>query len=73
VPPRPEAFYFHNWHSDHFFRGAYSYASVNALSARKTLSKPTDGTLFFAGEAAETNGHDSTVHGAIVSGLKAAR
>jgi monoamine oxidase len=70
--PRPEAIYFHDWHADPFFRGAYSYVPVNALAARKALSKAVDDTLFFAGEATETNGHGSTVHGAIASGVRVA-
>jgi monoamine oxidase len=70
--PRPDEIYFHDWHSDPFFRGAYSYVPVNALSARKTLAEPVDGTLLFAGEATELNGHGGTVHGAIASGLRAA-
>jgi monoamine oxidase len=70
--PRPEAFYFHDWQADPFFRGAYSYTPANGLSAREILAKPVDGTLFFAGEATETKGHSGTVHGAIASGLRAA-
>jgi monoamine oxidase len=70
--PHPEAVYFHNWREDPFFRGAYSYVPVNALPAREVLARPVDGTLFFAGEAAELNGHGGTVHGAIASGVRAA-
>jgi monoamine oxidase len=70
--PRPAAIYFHNWHRDPFFRGAYSYTPVNTIQARDTLATPVDDTLFFAGEATETNGHSATVHGAIASGLRAA-
>ena len=72
-PPRPEAFYFHNWRTDPFFRGAYSYVPVHAMGARAAVAKPVEGTLFFAGEAAEVNGHGATVHGAIASGVRAAR
>ncbi len=72
-PPQPEAFYFHNWRTDPFFRGAYSYTPVGALPARAALATPVDGTLFFAGEATETNGHSGTVHGAIASGFRAAK
>jgi monoamine oxidase len=71
--PRPNAIYFHDWHSDPLFRGAYSYAGVNMLWARQTLAKPVEETLFFAGEATETKGHSGTVHGALASGLRAAR
>lgn len=70
--PRPEAIYFHDWRRDPFFRGAYSYTPVNAIGARDALAAPVEGTLFFAGEATETNGHSATVHGAIASGVRAA-
>ena len=64
--------YMHNWQSDPFSRGAYSYAGVGGAGAHQTLSRPAGSTLFFAGEA--TNGEQTgTVAGAIESGLKAAR
>lgn len=68
-----EAAYFHDWHSDPFARGAYSYVPAGGLKARETLATPVAGTLYFAGEATETNGHSATVHGAIASGRRAAR
>ncbi len=71
--PKPEAAYFHDWRSDPFFRGAYSYAAVGGIAARNALSAPVEGTLFFAGEATERNGHSATVHGAIATGIRAAR
>lgn len=71
--PEPRSVHFHDWQADPFFRGAYSYVPVNALSARETLSRPVDNTLFFAGEAAETTGNASMVHGAIATGINAAR
>lgn len=70
--PRPQAAYFHDWHADPFFRGAYSYVPVNALPARQFLTRSVDGTLFFAGEATDTTGHGGTVHGAIASGIRVA-
>lgn len=69
--PRPEAVFFHDWHSDPLFRGAYSYAPAGGLAARETLAQPLDNTLFFAGEATELEGHSATVHGAIASGVRA--
>jgi uncharacterized protein with NAD-binding domain and iron-sulfur cluster len=36
------------------------------------LASPVANTLFFAGEAAEVEGHSGTVHGAIRSGRRAA-
>jgi monoamine oxidase len=70
--PRPQAAYFHDWHGDPFFRGAYSYVPVKALSARRALNRSVAGTLFFAGEATDTTGAGGTVHGAIASGERAA-
>lgn len=70
--PAPEAVYYHDWQADPFFRGAYSYAPIGGQAARRALAKPEEDTLFFPGEAANTEWHASTVHGAIASGLKAA-
>ena len=62
----------HNWHTDPFARGAYSYVPVNGLQAQLSLCRPLDGTLFFAGEATCVDGHVGTVHGAMASGKRAA-
>ena len=69
----PEAVYFHDWEKDPFARGAYSYVPAGAMAARETLARPVKDTLYFSGEATETNGHSATVHGAIASGIRAAR
>jgi len=68
-----EAEYFHDWQTDPFSRGAYSYGKVGADGAHETLASPVENTLFFAGEATDTSGHNGTVHGAIASGVRAAR
>jgi monoamine oxidase len=62
----------HDWQSDPFARGAYSYAPAGALDASARLTAPVEGTLFFAGEHTDTEGHWGTVHGALASGLRAA-
>lgn len=67
-----EEAYFHDWQSDPFSRGAYSYGKVGANRAQELLAHPVDNTLFFAGEAVDTTGHNGTVHGAIASGYRAA-
>jgi monoamine oxidase len=69
----PLAVHFHDWQRDSRFRGVYSYAPTGALGARKILTTPVKGTLFFAGEATDADGHSSTVHDAMVSGKRAAR
>jgi monoamine oxidase len=63
----------HNWLADPFARGAYSYAGVGGSEAGTELAVPIDGTLFFAGEATESDGQNGTVHGAIASGRRAAK
>jgi monoamine oxidase len=64
--------YFHDWQSDSFSQGAYSYAKVGADQAPKALGAPVENTLFFAGEATDGNGLNGTVHAAIASGRRAA-
>jgi monoamine oxidase len=67
-----EEFYTHNWQIDPFSAGAYSYIPVAGVDAQAELAQPVEDTLFFAGEAT-SQGHQGTVHGAIASGLRAAR
>lgn len=68
-----ESSHTHNWTSDPFSRGAYSYLPAGGLNAQNELSRAEAGTLFFAGEATNTEGHSGTVHGAIASGIRAAK
>lgn len=68
-----EAAYVHEWDADPFARGAYSYVPAGAMGAREELARPLEETLYFAGEASETNGHGATVHGAIATGRRAAK
>jgi monoamine oxidase len=63
----------HDWQADPFARGAYSYVPVGNLDARRVLATPVEGTLFFAGEATNFEGHSGTVHGAIATGRRAAQ
>ena len=67
------AAYFHDWDSDRFSRGAYSYVKAGGEGCQQTLGSPVSNTLFFAGEATDTTGHNGTVHGAIASGNRAAQ
>ncbi|HEY7637197.1 MAG TPA: NAD(P)/FAD-dependent oxidoreductase [Gemmatimonadales bacterium] len=67
-----ETFY-HDWIEDPFSRGAYSYVAVGGMGAEARLAEPVGGTLFFAGEATQSDGNLGTVHGAIASGHRAAR
>ena len=62
----------HDWRADPFSRGAYSYIGVGGNGAPRALTRPVEGTLFFAGEA--TNAEEiGTVAGALSSGRRAAR
>jgi monoamine oxidase len=54
-------------------RGAYSYVTVGGERARAQLAAAVDGTLFFAGEAASSDGQSGTVNGAMHTGIRAAR
>jgi monoamine oxidase len=63
----------HDWLADPFARGAYSYAGVGGSEAGDELAVPIDETIFFAGEATESDGQNGTVHGAIASGGRAAK
>ncbi|HEY2235604.1 MAG TPA: FAD-dependent oxidoreductase, partial [Candidatus Angelobacter sp.] len=77
--PQPElrqqitASFVHDWQADPFSRGAYSYTAVGGIDAAQALAAPVDGTLFFAGEATNVKGYTGTVHGAIATGLRAAK
>lgn len=63
----------HNWQRDPLARGAYSWVPAGAVDASARMAEPVGNTLFFAGEHTDTTGHWGTVHGALRSGLRAAR
>jgi monoamine oxidase len=65
--------YTHDWQADPFSRGGYSYAAVGGIDAARALGAPVAETLYFAGEATDSDGRNGTVHGAIASGERAAR
>jgi monoamine oxidase len=67
------AAYVHDWQADPLARGGYSYVKVNGSGARAALAEPVADTLFFAGEATDTQGESGTVGGALRSGRRAAR
>jgi monoamine oxidase len=67
------AFHMHNWQQDPFSRGAYSYVGVGGDGARQALQAPLADTLYFAGEATDTQDEAGTVAGALQSGIAAAR
>jgi monoamine oxidase len=77
--PRPtleaslQGCYVHDWQSDPYAHGSYSYVAVDGENAQSELAASVDDTLFFAGEATNTEGHHGEVHGAIATGVRAAR
>jgi monoamine oxidase len=72
VEPLVDSTHMHDWQSDRFSRGAYSYAGVGGQKAHSLLAQPIGATLFFAGEA--TSGDETgTVSGAVATGKRAAK
>jgi monoamine oxidase len=61
-----------DWQTDPFTLGAYSYVPVNSITAPMALAEPVANTLFFAGEATNSDGDSGTIHGAIATGYRAA-
>ncbi|PYH30891.1 putative lysine-specific histone demethylase Aof2 [Aspergillus neoniger CBS 115656] len=59
------------WGTDKFTRGSYSYVAAQALPGDYDLMAKPIGNLHFAGEAT-CGTHPATVHGAYLSGLRAA-
>ena len=64
--------HYHDWTDDPFALGVYSYGGVGAGAARLLLTKPVADTLFLSGEALAPAGRIATVHGALMSGTRAA-
>lgn len=70
--PTPSSWLRTRWLSDPFAYGSYSYRAVNATSDdHDRLAEPVAGRLFFAGEATSRQ-YSATVHGAYLSGVRAA-
>ena len=70
--PAPIDYQITRWAADRYSYGSYSFDPVGSSPAsRAALAKPEGKTLFFAGEATNT-AYSSTVHGAYLSGLRAA-
>ena len=63
---------FVDWQADPYAQMAYSYVPVNGQGLRAQLAQPIEQVLFFAGEATHPT-RAATVHGALESGIRAAR
>lgn len=71
--PDPEGWAITRWMSDPFAYGSYSHIPPAASGADyDQLSRPVSGRLFFAGEATHRV-YPGTVHGAYLSGMRAAK
>jgi monoamine oxidase len=66
------SWHMHNWHSDDYARGAYSYVQAGALDAPEKMRIPVEDTVYFAGEHTDVTGHWGTVHAALAAGAHAA-
>src|SRR5258706_475048 len=66
------AAYAQDWMQDPHARGGYSYVLVGGEGAREELAAPLDDTIFFAGEATESE-EAGTVASALRSRIRAAR
>ncbi|WIE58064.1 NAD(P)/FAD-dependent oxidoreductase [Curtobacterium sp. MCLR17_031] len=69
--PQPEAFRITRWAEDPFSRGSYSYLHVGASPDDHDLLGTPSGRVQLAGEATWSD-DPATVHGALLSGLRAA-
>ena len=71
--PEPTSCRTTEWSRDPFARGSYSYPAVGvSRSVRQVLQEPLAGRVFLAGEATDPD-YAATVHGAYLSGRRAAR
>ncbi|PYI12350.1 hypothetical protein BO78DRAFT_300845 [Aspergillus sclerotiicarbonarius CBS 121057] len=71
VVPDPLETIITRWGTDKFTRGSYSYVAAQSLPGDYDLMAKPIGNLHFAGEAT-CGTHPATVHGAYLSGLRAA-
>ncbi len=69
--PNPSGLIRTKWHNDPFSFGSYSTMPVGTKAADRDILAQRVKNLFFAGEATSKN-YPATVHGAFLSGIKAA-
>jgi monoamine oxidase len=67
------SYHYHNWISDPWTRGAYSYQVVSGSIFQKDAAAPVEGTLYFAGEGLYDGPLIGTVEAALQTGQAAAR
>ncbi|KAI5798997.1 flavin-containing amine oxidoreductase-domain containing protein [Geopyxis carbonaria] len=71
IIPEPLETIITRWRKDPYSRGSYSYVGSEATAEDYDLMAKPIGNLYFAGEAS-CRSHPATVHGAYLSGLRAA-
>jgi monoamine oxidase len=64
---------YQDWVSDPYSLGSYSFTRPGGHGAQEMLARPVEKTLYFAGEATASAPHYQTVHGAYISGKRAAQ
>ena len=70
--PQPKDWQLSRWASDPFTYGSYSFLKPNATRRnRADLARPVNDKVYLAGEATSPS-YSATVHGAYLSGVKAA-
>lgn len=69
--PLPKEYYIVRWLKDPFSYGSYSYVARKTQTGDYDVMAKPVGRVFFAGEAT-CGTHPATVHGAYISGLRAA-
>ena len=71
--PKPTSALITRWMTDPWSCGSYSFVPAGStFNQYAELAKPIDNRVFFAGEATHKD-YPSTVHGALLSGIQAAR
>lgn len=71
--PTPKEVLITRWLADPWSHGSYSYVPMgSSFRSLVELSKPIENKVFFAGEATHAE-YPATVHGALLSGVRAAR
>jgi monoamine oxidase len=72
IERRIRASFVADWQIDPFSMGAYSWVPVGSIAVPLALAEPVSNTLYFAGEATNSDGSCGTMHGAIATGHRAA-
>lgn len=65
--------HFYNWQADPHFCGAYSYEVVGGEALQKTILRPAENTVYFAGEGLHHGPEIGTVEAALQNGQTVAR